>query len=138
SYSLNGMYQIAPDRPWGFNVAANLTGREGYPERYVDRINRATIADNGGSGIDVPVNSDPDAFRYPNLNVVDFRVEKEFTFSQFGLTLGVDMFNAFNESYVLQRQTVIANNGQPVNNGDFVTEILSPRVYRLGARFSFR
>jgi len=138
SYSLNGMYQIAPDRPWGFNVAANLTGREGYPERFVDRINRSTIADNGGSGIDIPVNSDPDAFRYPNVNVVDFRIEKEFTFSQFGLTLGVDMFNAFNESYVLQRQTVIANNGAPVNNGDFVTEILSPRIYRVGARFSFR
>ncbi|HEV7504908.1 MAG TPA: TonB-dependent receptor [Thermoanaerobaculia bacterium] len=138
SYSLNGMYQVAPDRPWGFNVAANLTGRQGYPERYVDRINRATIADNGGSGIDVPVNSDTSAFRYPNLNVVDFRVEKEFTFSQFGLTLGVDMFNALNESYVLQRQTVIANNGLPVNNGDFVTEILSPRIFRLGARLSFR
>ena len=37
SYSLNGMYQIAPDRPWGFNVAANLTGRQGYPLRYVTR-----------------------------------------------------------------------------------------------------
>ncbi|HEV7504907.1 MAG TPA: TonB-dependent receptor [Thermoanaerobaculia bacterium] len=138
SYNLNGMYQIAPDRPWGFNVAANLTGRQGYPERFVDRINRATIADNAGSGIDIPVNSDPDAFRYPDVNVVDFRIEKEFTFSQFGLTLGVDMFNAFNESYVLQRQTVVSNNGAPVNNGDFVTEILSPRIYRLGARFSFR
>ena len=36
SYSLNGMYQVAPDRPWGFNVAANLTGRQGYPLRYAD------------------------------------------------------------------------------------------------------
>ncbi len=35
SYSLNGLYQIAPDRPWGFNVAANLNGRQGYPLRYV-------------------------------------------------------------------------------------------------------
>ena len=34
SYSVNGLYQIAPDRPWGFNVAANLTGREGYPIPY--------------------------------------------------------------------------------------------------------
>jgi hypothetical protein len=137
SYSLNGMYQIAPDRPWGFNVAASLTGREGYPERYADRINRTTIADNGGSGIDVPINSDPNAFRFPNVNVVDFRVEKELMFSPFSLTLGVDMFNAFNQSYVLQRQTVIADNGQPVSNGSFVTEILSPRVFRLGARLSF-
>ena len=31
SYSVNGLYQIAPDHPWGFNVALNLTGRQGYP-----------------------------------------------------------------------------------------------------------
>ena len=31
SWNLNGMFQVAPDRPWGFNVAANLHGREGYP-----------------------------------------------------------------------------------------------------------
>jgi len=30
SYSLNGLYQVAPDRPWGFkNAALNLTGRQG-------------------------------------------------------------------------------------------------------------
>jgi len=137
SYSLNGMVQIAPAHPWGFNVAANLTGRQGYPVRYVDRINRATIADNGGSGIDVPLKADPDVFRYPDVHVVDLRVEKEFTFSQFGLTLGVDLFNALNESYVLQRQGVVAQNGAPRNNADYALEILSPRIYRLGARFSF-
>src|SRR5580693_8317574 len=27
SANLNGLYQIAPDRPWGFNVAGNLTAR---------------------------------------------------------------------------------------------------------------
>nr|NIQ85447.1 hypothetical protein [Acidobacteriota bacterium] len=30
-YNINGMYQVAPDRPWGFNVAANIFGREGTP-----------------------------------------------------------------------------------------------------------
>jgi len=133
SYNLNGMYQIAPDRPWGFNVAANLTGRQGYPLRYVDRIARATIVDAAGTGIDIPINSDPNAFRYPDIHVLDFRVEKELTFNQVGLTLGVDVFNALNESYVLQRQSVLGR-----NNSNFVTEILSPRVFRLGARFSFR
>jgi hypothetical protein len=133
SYSLNGLYQIAPDRPWGFNVAANLTGRQGYPLRYADRILRQTISDNAGSGIDVPVQSSPDAFRYPALHVLDLRVEKEMVFSDFGLTLGVDVFNALNESYVLQRQGVLAR-----NNSDHVLEVLSPRVFRLGARISFR
>ena len=34
SANLNGMYQVAPDRPWGFNFAANLFAREGYPLPY--------------------------------------------------------------------------------------------------------
>ncbi|HEX3555216.1 MAG TPA: carboxypeptidase regulatory-like domain-containing protein [Thermoanaerobaculia bacterium] len=138
SYNVNGMYQIAPDHPWGFNLAANLTGRQGYPLRYVQRIVRSTIVDAAGTGIDIPINADPNAFRYPDIHVVDFRVEKELTFNQVGITLGVDVFNALNKSYVLQRQSVIANSGSPVSNADYVTEILSPRVYRLGARFSFR
>src|SRR3954464_9745630 len=70
SYSLNGLYEVAPDRRWGFNVAANLTGRQGYPIRYVQRVFRTTIADNAGAGLDVPVDSSPDAFRYPDIHVV--------------------------------------------------------------------
>ncbi|MFP5285173.1 MAG: hypothetical protein ACLGI9_05490, partial [Thermoanaerobaculia bacterium] len=131
SYSLLGLYQIAPSRPWGFNVSANLTGREGYPLRYARRIFRDTIA--AGAGTDVPVAADPSTFRYPDIHVADFRVEKEFSLSDFGLTLGVDVFNALNESYVLQRQGVL-NTG----TGNHVVEILSPRVFRVGARFSFR
>jgi len=65
--------------------------------------------------------------------MVDARVEKEFSFSDFGLTLGVDVFNLFNESYVLQR-----NNRLGQATSDNVREITSPRIYRLGARVSFR
>ena len=64
--------------------------------------------------------------------------EKEFTFSDFGLTLGVDAFNALNASYVLQRQGVLAQNGVPLDNAGAVFETLSPRIFRLGARLSFR
>ena len=138
SYNLNGLYQIAPDRPWGFNVAANLTGRQGYPLRYVDRINRVTIADNGGSGLDVPIQPDPNAFRYPDIHVVDLRIEKEFLFNDFGVTVGLDAFNALNESYVLQRQGVLAQNGVPLNTSGSVLETLSPRIFRLGVQVSFR
>ncbi|HKI05764.1 MAG TPA: TonB-dependent receptor [Thermoanaerobaculia bacterium] len=133
SYSLNGMYQIAPAKAWGVNLAASLTGRQGYPLRYVRRIGRQTISDNGGSGLDIPVDASVDAFRYPDVHVVDLRAEKEFVFNPFGLTLGIDLFNAFNESYVLQRQGVLQR-----STSDHVVEILSPRVLRLGARFSFR
>ena len=132
SYSLNGMVQIAPARPWGFNVAANLTGRQGYPLRYATRVFRTTVAD-GANGIDVPVDSSPDAFRYPDVHVVNLRAEKEFTFREVGLSLGLDLFNALNESYVLQRQGVLGR-----GNSDHVLEVLSPRVFRLGARVTLR
>jgi hypothetical protein len=47
--------------------------------------------------------------------------------------VGVDVFNALNESYVLQRQGSLSR-----TNSGHVLEVLSPRVYRLGARISFR
>jgi len=128
SYSVNGMYQIAPDRPWGFNVAGNLTGRQGYPIPYFTRTGRNNIP----GSVNVSVAGD-DEFRNQDIHVLDARVEKEFTFSDFGLTLGVDVFNALNEAYVLQRQHRLGN-----ARTDNVTEILSPRIFRLGARVSFR
>lgn len=128
SYSVNGLYQVAPDRPWGFNLAANLTGREGYPIPYFTRANRNNIP--GATSVQVV---DPDAFRNEDIHVLDARVEKEFTFSDFGLTLGVDVFNALNESYALQRQHRLG-----IGTSNHVTEILSPRIFRVGARLSFR
>jgi len=133
SYSLNGMVQVAPSRFWGFNVAANLNGRQGYPIRYGQRVFRSTIADTPGLGIVVPVTADADRFRYADVHTLDLRIEKDFRFSSFGLNVGADLFNALNESTVLQRQGVLGG-----SKGDYVQEILSPRILRLGARVSFR
>ena len=132
SYSMTGMYQVAPDSSWGFNVAASLTGREGYPIRYARRINRTPIADTPGVGIDIPVASNADAFRHPDIHQLDLRVEKEFRLSDFGLTVGADLFNALNESYVLQRQSILGR-----TNSDHVVEVVNPRIFRLGVRLSW-
>ncbi|HEV8631968.1 MAG TPA: TonB-dependent receptor [Thermoanaerobaculia bacterium] len=132
SYSVNGLYQIMPDRPWGFNLAANLTGREGYPLPYFWRSPAANARENFGQQ-NIQVTTDPDEFRLDDIHIMDARVEKEFTFSDFGLTVGVDVFNVFNQSYVLQR-----NHRLSQSTSDNVREIASPRIIRLGARFSFR
>lgn len=131
SYAFTGLYQIAPERPWGFNVAASVHGREGYPIRYTQRLFRATV--NSGRPTYIPVTSDTGRFEYPDVHVLDLRVEKDFTIRDLGLTLGVDVFNALNEPYVLQRQLVL---NRP--NSDHVVEVLSPRIIRLGARFRLR
>lgn len=131
SYAFTGLYQIAPARSWGFNVAASLHGREGYPIRYTQRIFRATVKP--GLPTYIPVTSDTGRFKYPDVHVLDLRVEKDLAFKDLGLTLGVDVFNALNEPYVLQRSVVL---GRP--NSDHVVEVLSPRIVRLGVRLRLR
>jgi hypothetical protein len=142
SFAVNGLYQIAPDRPWGFNVAGNLTGRQGYPEPYYINITpniATTSAPNPFTGGEVIQIGSADSNRLDNIIDFDARVEKEFTFQSFGLTLGVDCFNLFNESFVLQRAGDFKHAAAPVpNQAGFVTEVLSPRVFRFGARLSFK
>jgi hypothetical protein len=131
AYSVSGLYQISPDRPWGFNVALAVNGRQGYPIPYFHRV---TLGANQQSvSTNIQTTPEPDTFRLDDIHMVDARVEKEFSFSDFGLTLGVDCFNLFNKSYVLQR-----NHRQNQTTSDFVREIISPRVIRFGARLSFR
>ncbi len=131
AYSVNGLYQIAPDHPWGFNAAININGREGYPVPYYRRV--TLPANMQFAGEFVQVTDRPDSFRLDNIRIVDARLEKEFNFSDVGLTLGVDCFNVFNESFVLQRQHRLQ-----LTSSDYVREIVSPRIFRVGARLSFR
>jgi hypothetical protein len=133
AYSINGLYQVSPDRPWGFNVALNLNGREGYPVPYFKRVFLPTAQYVTGPSENVQATDRPDSFRLQNISIVDARLEKEFTFSDFGLTLGIDCFNLLNESYALQRQHRLG-----ITTSDNVNEITSPRIFRLGARLSFR
>ena len=165
SLDASGLYQIAPDRPWGFNVAANVNGREGYPVPYVSRTNL-----NDGLGTRSVLAGGNDTFCNDDVIIPNTRVEKEFTFGDWGLTLSVDAFNLLNESYALQRevrlpgcnqlpQAVLPIAGVPtsahpqrfgalggpcltagtgLNRGDFVNEVVSPRIFRIGARLNFR
>lgn len=132
SYSVNGLYQVAPDRPWGFNVALNLNGRQGYPQPYFHRVSTG-LGNMNFAAYSLQTTDRPDTYRLDDIHMVDARVEKEFTFSDIGLTLGVDVFNVFNEAYILQQQHRLA-----ITSGNHVREISSPRVIRFGARLSFR
>jgi hypothetical protein len=124
------MYQVAPDRPWGFNVAANLFGREGTPLP----IFRNADDEIDGIGRAVRVSSDIDSFRTEDIFTADVRLEKEFAAtSNVGFTFSLDIFNLLDEAYVLQRER---NSGS--GRYDFVDETLSPRVYRLGVRLNWR
>jgi len=128
-WNLNGMYQVEPDRPWGFNVAANLYGREGYPLPYYRRV----------AGLDgirrrIVVTDDLTDFRTESVFTMDLRLEKEFRAAgNTSLTFSIDAFNLFNQGYVLNRYTNLS-----AGNAEWIQETLSPRIWRLGVRLSWR
>jgi hypothetical protein len=128
SFSLYGLYQVAPDRPWAFNVAAGVTGREGYPSPPVFRASR------GDPGrVLAQTTSGIDDFRNDDVVLFDARVEKEFEVGDLSLLLGIDGFNLTNEDYVLQRDRRL-----DLGSGNEVRERVSPRVVRLGLTVRWR
>ena len=72
-----------------------------------------------------------DAHRFPTLRTMDFRVAKFFTVGRQRLEVIGDFFNLFNVS------TVTGVN--PNSGTDFTqpTDILGPRVFRIGGRWTF-
>lgn len=127
SYNLNGLYQIAPDRPWGFNAALSVTGREGYPA--------PPFASRGSAvgGQSVQLTRRVDSVRNDNIQIVDARLEKEFVHGNLSWTLGIDGFNLTNEDYVLQRR----RDAESSRFGQ-IDERLSPRVVRVGVTLRYR
>lgn len=121
SFGVYSLYEVAPDQPWGFNIAASLNGREGFitpPARNFstsDGRRRLQLA---------PL----DSFRNDDLITLDLRVEKDWTFGDVGLVVGLDGFNLTNENYVLQTERNVLAGRYELPN-----ERLSPRVFRLGA-----
>jgi len=72
-----------------------------------------------------------DAHRFPTLKTMDFRVAKYFIIGRQRLEAIGDFFNLFNVS------TVTSVN--PNSGTDFTkpTDILGPRVFRIGGRWTF-
>lgn len=135
SYSLNGMYQVAPDRPWGFNVSANLTGREGYPLAYWSNAVLAPYGSRSGRlTLNVIPGQDYDQYRLDDIETIDFRVEKEIALQgPVNMTFGIDVFNMTNEgtglAYLLNTR---------YTNGGNLDDNISPRIYRMGVRLNWK
>ncbi len=129
SYNLNGMYQVAPDRGWGFNVSANLTGREGSPAAFyvIENLSNADSAS-------INIVDDLGSVRLPDVHTMDVRLEKEFAVSgPLNLTFGIDIFNVTNRGTALSW----IDRGGRSNSGN-LDDHIAPRVYRLGVRLSWR
>ncbi|HEX9636367.1 MAG TPA: hypothetical protein VGB99_02445 [Acidobacteriota bacterium] len=81
----------------------------------------------------IPLVEPSDLRRLDDVSLLNLRIEKNSSFGEgLNLGLGIDIFNAFNSDVVLQRR-------RQLNSTTFgqIFELVSPRVIRLGARFSF-
>jgi hypothetical protein len=133
SFNINGLYQVAPDRPWGFNLGGSFEGRQGFVS--------PPYAQEGSSfgRRNVQLTSDLEDFRNPSVLVLNGHIDKDFSFGDTKLNLAVDGFNLANRNYVLERE----RNSRTIRNDDpqliyRVNNTLSPRVFRVGATLRFR
>lgn len=140
-FNLNGMYLVAPDKPWGFNVAGNVYSRKGYAIPYDTRLDPGDGKTRNISFL----GGDLDRFRTDDPLTVDLRIEKEFAASaNASFTFGIDLFNALNERVVLAREpTLFRDPDDPTGVGvlgtsNNIQDVLSARIWRLGMRISWR
>src|SRR5205814_1051294 len=122
--NVNGMYQL----PGGFEVAANLFGRQGYPKPVYIQADTGAL----DQVLNVLAVSTTDQIRLSNLWDMDLRLAKSIRLGGASLTLAGDLFNVFNSNTELYRNP--SAGGSSYNRLD---EILAPRIARLSARFTF-
>jgi hypothetical protein len=124
----NGLYML----PAGFEVAASVFGRQGYPNPIYLELDAGAL--DGGLRI-LADGTKIDDNRFPNLWNADLRLAKNIKFGAQGrsnLTLSAEVFNVLNSNTELKR---IGDAGS--DNFGRLDEILAPRIVRFGARFTF-
>ena len=135
--------------PWGLVVSPILRHQSGDP---LSRVVQATSGIDQATGLqrnlNLTLNYQADrtgAWREDNITLFDTRVEKRFDFGR-STSIGVffDAFNITNSNKsqsadnTVGRRTVTVD-GEVVNYARFLrpTATLSPRIFRLGFRYSF-
>ncbi len=132
AYNFTGTYQIPVIET---NFGANLTGRQGYVIPYVFRVFAPNEAGTGAGSFVFPLAENSiTQFRLPNPIELDLRLAKDLrVYRGAGLTLSVDAFNVLDRRTILQRDVRRLS----LSASNQISELQSPRVFRLGARFNF-
>jgi len=119
-YSIAGLYRARA----GWSAAILAHGRQGYPLPYFE-----TTTSSDGLARSVAVTAADDPPRLDDLHLLDLRLEKEMRLRDAAVTLSLDAFNLLNETPAVERGLELATPG-----ADFLREVVSPRIVRLGVR----
>ncbi|HEY6546260.1 MAG TPA: carboxypeptidase regulatory-like domain-containing protein [Vicinamibacteria bacterium] len=131
----NGLVQL----PWSFDLSAAVFARQGGPYPISVRIPAGV----DGSAIPAFTQDTIDTNRYDDLWNIDLRLAKNMKLGGSTLTLSAELFNVFNNSLVLSRwryaeAAAFTATASGAESGlGRIEEIISPRILRVGARFSF-
>ncbi len=126
SFQLQGLYRVAPEKRWGFDVSASLYGRQGYPLPYLVTVPSVDLTVR-----EVQATVTSDSVRLEDIQTLDIRLEKDLNLRNTRATLSLDAFNLMNADTVLDRDRRL--NGPRAN---VPREVLSPRTLRLGLRLA--
>jgi hypothetical protein len=113
--------------PWQLELSGAVFGRQG---QIAPQFIGVTAGRDGT--LNVLATPTVDVVRYDDVWDLDMRLARTFKVGPAGLTLSAEGFNLFNSGTVLQRNRQLSSSSH-----DQILEILSPRIVRFGARFSF-
>jgi hypothetical protein len=125
---LSGLFEL----PYGVNLSGVFTAREGYvrpsyTNQFFPGIGTDKLYGLPGEG------GQYGDLRLPNFYQLNLRVEKSFPVFETGhVALAIDAFNLLNSAHPAKME----NNVLADNYGQHL-QILNPRVFRAGVRFSF-
>ena len=126
---LNFLYQL----PWGINFSGFANAREGMGNTQWILADTPERGVKGWGWMTAVLVQEYGSNRLPNFYNVDFGLSKDFLLGRYGrLTVQVDAFNVFNFSHALGRMAALSR----ADHGE-ITNILNPRVIRLGVRYRF-
>ncbi len=116
------------DLPWGFCVGAFFNYRTGYPTVRYFRTS-SSLLNQGRISVNTEKFGDS---RYPAMALLDLRLSKVFGLGKYGkIELMLDGFNIFNSVTTLGWTTLSGSSYH------YITEVLSPRIFRLGVKWNF-
>jgi hypothetical protein len=129
--TLSGMYTL----PLDFNVSTSLFARQGYPVAYY--VNRPSSNTPGSSSKNYALGNVDDV-RLDTVIEWDLGLAKVVKVGPTAISLQLDVFNVLNQNTVLQRTSRVRSTMTTPNPTDNnISEVQSPRIFRLGARISF-
>jgi hypothetical protein len=133
-YYMNARWQLAANAlyqlPMGFEVAANVFGRDGYPMPAYALLDLGAL---DGLQYVLADGTEQDSQRFPSLWDLDLRLAKNLRLgSKANLILSAEMFNVFNSNTEMNRVSQF-------DSASYLRldEILAPRIVRFGARLTF-